>query len=137
MRADLRRLVVERAGQRCEYCLLHRDHQTSVSFHVEHITARQHGGQDLAENLALACHRCNLRKGPNLTAVDPQTGELTRLFHPRQDVWEGHFELRDARIVGLTPKGRATTALFQMNSPDRIELRADLLAAGLWESGGL
>jgi hypothetical protein len=46
MDAALRRLVVERAGDRCEYCHLHSGHQTSVIFHIEHIIARQHGGDD-------------------------------------------------------------------------------------------
>ena len=58
----LRRLVVERADFRCEYCLLHCEYQSSVAFHVEHIIARQHGGADSPANLALACHRCNLHK---------------------------------------------------------------------------
>jgi hypothetical protein len=138
MEDALRRLVVERAGQRCEYCLLHFAHQTSVAFHIEHIIARQHGGNDSPNNLALACHRCNLRKGPNLAGIDPTSGQLTRLFHPRQDHWNGHFELIEGRILGLTAVGRTTATLFRMNTPDRIELRCQLLAAGLWnqvESG--
>jgi len=128
-----RRLVEERAGQRCEYCRLHHDFQPLAPFHVEHITARQHGGDDSTENLAFACHRCNLHKGPNLTSLDPETGELTRLFNPRQDRWIEHFELRQARIIGLTAIGRTTAALLRMNTPDRVELRADLLAIGVWE----
>jgi hypothetical protein len=128
----LRRVVVERAGFRREYCHLHCDHQASAAFHVEHIIACQHGGGDSLENLGLACHRCNLRKGPNLTGLDPETGELTRLFHPRQDSWNGHFAFQRGYIVGLTIVGRTTAALLQMNTPDRIELRLDLLAAGVW-----
>jgi hypothetical protein len=46
----------------------------------------QHGGGDDADNLALACPDCNLRKGPNLTGIDPETGAVVRLFHPRRDV---------------------------------------------------
>ena len=133
MRAALRRLVEDRAGHRCEYCRLHEEFQGVSPFHVEHITARKHGGQHLSENLALACHRCNLHKGPDLTGLDPETGKVTRLFHPRQDRWTEHFEIRAARIVGLTPIGRTTAALLRMNTPDRIELRSSLIAAGLWE----
>ena len=133
MHAALRRFVEERAGQRCEYCRLHHDFQPLSPFHVEHIIARQHGGTDSPENLALACHRCNLHKGPNLTGIDPQTGVLTRLFHPRQDRWMDHFQLRQAVITGRTSLGRTTALLLQMNTPDRIELRGSLLAAGLWE----
>ncbi|HXK07029.1 MAG TPA: HNH endonuclease [Verrucomicrobiae bacterium] len=49
---------------------------------MEHIIAKQHGGPDDADNLALACHRCNLRKGPNLTGIDPQTAEVARPSQP-------------------------------------------------------
>lgn len=133
MDAALRRLVEEHAGHRCEYCRLHQDFQPVMAFHVEHIIARQHRGQDSLENLALACHRCNLQKGPNLSGIDPESGALTRLFHPRRDRWTEHFELRQARVIGLTAVGRTTAELLRMNTPDRIELRHYLLSAGLWE----
>ena len=133
MDAASRRWVIERARYRCEYCRLHQQHQPLVSFHIEHIIARQHSRDDSPENLALACQRCNLRKGANLTGLDPETGQLTRLFHPRQDRWIEHFEFRDGYIVGLTAVGRTTAALLQMNTPDRVELRLNLLTAGLWE----
>jgi len=51
------------------------------------VVPRQHGGTDDPGNLALACHRCNLRKGPNLTGIDPITGEIVPLFDPRRDRW--------------------------------------------------
>jgi hypothetical protein len=73
---------------------------------------RQHEGGDAAENLALACHHCNLHKGPNLSGLDPQTGELTRLFHPRRDRWPEHFSEHDGEVTGLTAIGRATAKLF-------------------------
>jgi 5-methylcytosine-specific restriction endonuclease McrA len=133
MHASLRKLVEDRAGRRCEYYRLSHHFQPLSPFHVEHIIARQHGGTDSPENLALASHRCNLHKGPNLTGLDPETGALTRLYHPRQDHWTKHFELHVALIIGLTAIGRTTAALCRMNTPDRIELRRDLLATGWWE----
>jgi hypothetical protein len=96
-----------------------------VSFHVEHITAKQHGGSDDPKELALACDRCNAYKGPNLTTIDENTGEIVPLFHPRRDNWNDHFELRGSIIVGLTAVGRATARLLNMNSPHRVELRAE------------
>jgi 5-methylcytosine-specific restriction endonuclease McrA len=68
-----RQEVRSRAGDACEYCRLP---QSAIDrrFHVEHVIARQHGGGDDLDNLALACDRCNLYKGPNLTAIDPQSG---------------------------------------------------------------
>ena len=69
--AATRRLVRERAGNRCEYCGLLQAHLTFSVFHIEHIIARQHGGSDDPDNLALACYHCNWHKGTNLTGIDP------------------------------------------------------------------
>ena len=122
MDAATRDLVRRRAQNRCEYCLLPQAY-SELTHHIEHIVAKQHGGGDDIDNLALACHRCNLRKGPNLTGVDPLTGELVHLFHPRRDRWTEHFSLQDVRIVGITPIGRATVHLLSLNDPRRLELR--------------
>jgi 5-methylcytosine-specific restriction endonuclease McrA len=84
MDASARQLVRERAGHRCEYCRMPERH-SALSFHIDHILPRQHGGTDAIENLALACPECNLRKGPNLTGIDPDTGAVIRLFQPRTD----------------------------------------------------
>jgi hypothetical protein len=130
MDAATRRLVRERALERCEYCLL-RQEQSGLTHHVEHIIARQHGGTDDPDNLALACNRCNACKGPNLTGIDPQTSGLVPLFHPRRDHWHDHFEFHQASILGKTPIGRATVAVLQMNDYRRLERRAERLAQGL------
>jgi hypothetical protein len=129
MDAATRGLVWRRADSRCEYCLLAQEH-SELTHHVEHIVARQHGGSDGADNLALACHRCNLRKGPNLSGLDPLSGELLPLFHPRRDEWISHFRLRGAYIEGSTPIGRATVQVLAMNDPRRLELRIELMARG-------
>ena len=129
MDAAGRDVVRRRAGNRCEYCLL-RQQYNRLTHHVEHIIAKQHGGRDDADNLALACHRCNLRKGPNLAGVDPVSGELAPLFHPRRDRWTEHFQFRGVRIEGLTPVGRATVHVLAMNDARRVELRSELLARG-------
>lgn len=120
---SLRKLVKERAGDRCEYCGLHQDHSL-MSFHVEHIIPRQHGGESVLGNLALACPICNLHKGPNLTGIDPDTGEVSRLFHPRQDVWAEHFQVVGTRITGQTTIGRTTAWLLSMNDKDQLRLRS-------------
>jgi len=99
-----------------------------VPHHVEHIIARQHSGGDDIENLALACHRCNLHKGPNLSGIDPVTGEVEVLFHPRRDRWADHFTFRGAYVQGLTACGRTTIAVLALNDARRIELREELLA---------
>jgi hypothetical protein len=119
----LRNLVRSRADGRCEYCSIAETADPFYTFHVEHIIARQHGGETVAENLALACHHCNWHKGPNLAGIDPQTATLVALFHPRRDQWADHFEEVDGHVVGRTPTGRATVQVLQMNLNERVELR--------------
>jgi len=82
------------------------------------------------ENLALACQRCNLHKGPNLSGVDPVTGELVQLFHPRRDRWAEHFRFEGVRLEGLTTTGRATVDVLAMNDARRLELRSELASGG-------
>jgi 5-methylcytosine-specific restriction endonuclease McrA len=129
MDAGTREFVRRRAAYRCEYCLLHQEH-SELTHHIEHIIAKQHGGTDEASNLALACHRCNLRKGPNLTAIDPVTRDIVPLFHPRHNGWAEHFVLEGERVVGLTAVGRATIELLAMNDARRLELRMQILNSG-------
>ncbi len=122
MDAELRDLVWRRAGECCEYCRLPQE-AVPLTFHIEHIIARQHRGPTEANNLALACDRCNAYKGPNLSSIDPELGDAVPLFHPRTDSWDDHFMLNGSEIVGTTPTGRATVELLNMNDPDRMELR--------------
>jgi hypothetical protein len=124
-----RNLVRQRAGERCEYCRLP-ENAVHIPFHIEHIIAKQHGGGDDPANLCLACDRCNLYKGPNLSSIDPQTQATVTLFHPREHTWLDHFTIRGAEIVGLTPTGRATVRLLNMNAKHRLQLRLELLAQG-------
>jgi hypothetical protein len=115
-------LVRTRAKNRCEYCTLPQSF-SALSFHIEHVIARQHGGSDLEKNLALACPECNLRKGPNIATVDPEFGTIVPLFNPRTDSWQEHFENVEGTIMGKTATGRGTEALLAFNSPDRVRLR--------------
>lgn len=135
--------VRRRAGNRCEYCRLPQA-AFPRPFHIEHVIARQHGGQTVASNLALACQMCNLKKGPNLSGVDPDTGTVVRLFHPRQDRWDEHFipvivmgGPGRVEIRGLTDVGRATVNVMALNAPMRQVLRYELWQEGLYrvESG--
>ena len=122
MDAESRQFVRTRAAYQCEYCRLPQEF-SELRFHIEHIVPRQHGGADHLDNLALACPHCNLHKGPNLTGIDPQTGEVIRLFDPRRDAWFEHFRFDTVEIIGLTPKGRATASLLEMNHPERLRVR--------------
>ena len=55
------RLIENRAGGRCEYCGLAQEGQ-EATFHIDHIMPRAAGGPTVAENLAVACVSCSLRK---------------------------------------------------------------------------
>jgi hypothetical protein len=126
----LKDIVRQRAGNRCEYCRLRQEHLPFSTFQVEHVTPRKHGGGDDPANLALACERCNFHKGPNLTGIDPTSGSIVELFHPRQQTWEEHFAFHGPLVVGLTAAGRATVRVLNMNESRRVQLRQELLNAG-------
>ena len=102
----LRDQVRARARNHCEYCLL--PETFLVAHEPDHVIATQHRDPTTMENLALACFDCNRQKGPNISSVDPDTQEVVQLFNPRRDAWSDHFSLNGARIVGVTPAGRAT-----------------------------
>ncbi|WP_461783629.1 HNH endonuclease [Prosthecobacter sp.] len=123
MTEAVRHLVRQRAKHRCEYCQLHQDDSPLAALHIEHIRPIKHGGTDALENLCLACIDCNLHKGTNLTGIDPDTDEITPLFHPRKDNWDEHFGWNGTRIEGSTAVGRATIRVLDLNGDDRLDLR--------------
>jgi len=127
----LRKLVIERAKNRCEYCLL----PESVSLHKhepDHIVPLQHGGQTDVNNLTLSCMRCNRYKGPNVGSFDPETGNLVPFFNPRTQDWANHFELNGAIIRPRTAEARVTVKIFRMNDENRVLERQRLIEASLF-----
>jgi len=126
MHRAMRAFVCDRARDTCEYCRLRQRDLHFPPFHIEHIVPRQHGGSDDDTNLALACHHCNLHKGPNLTGIDPDTGEIMPLFNPRTQIWTEHFGWSGVNVIGRTPVGRTTVVVLAMNAERQIQLRAEL-----------
>lgn len=122
MERELEQLVWARADGRCEYCQFP-DAFAEAPFQIDHIIARKHGGLTVAENLAVACFHCNSYKGTDLTGIDPVTGRIVRLFHPRQDRWSRHFEWHGDELGGLTAIGRATIRVLWINHPLAVEAR--------------
>lgn len=119
----IRAEVRKRAAGCCEYCRL-RSGEPFSPFHVDHVIAQKHKGSDDLDNLCLACFKCNLYKGPNIAAIDPVTDAPVRLFHPRRQVWDDHFELLpDCNIRGRTPEGRVTVQVLRLNDDNRVALR--------------
>lgn len=125
--------VIRRARGQCEYCHFP-ESATELPFHLDHIIAEKHRGPTTAANLAWACFSCNLYKGPNIAGLDPVTGKLTRLFHPRRDVWTGHFHWDGIRLRGMTAVGRTTIAVLAINAADSIAVREALRDEGLFKS---
>jgi hypothetical protein len=125
----LRSLVIERAGGRCEYCQLAQAGQ-AATFHIDHVVPLAAGGPTTAENLALACVSCSLRKAARVSIPDPDTGEHVSMFHPRTQHWSEHFRWDDVHMVGLTSTGRALVAALEMNRPIMLAIRAEEMVLG-------
>lgn len=123
--ADLKREVIERAGNCCEYCRLGQD-DYPFSFHIEHIRAEKHGGLTETDNLCLSCPTCNAYKGSDLTSIDSETDKITPLFNPRLHEWNTHFKLETGEITPHTGIGRATAYLLRFNLRKRINERLAL-----------
>lgn len=109
--ADVRRVVAARDGNRCAYCRTSEEN-CGLAMHLDHIVPEVAGGEDEEENLCLACFSCNVNKGAQQRALDPETGEDVPLFHPVRQRWAEHFGWSQAgtRIFGKTPVGRATVS---------------------------
>lgn len=128
----LRQFVSQRANGRCEYCLLPQTNAIGHKHQPDHILPRQHGGETVEANLALACVFCNRNKGPNIGSFDPLTGNLTPFFNPRLHQWAEHFSLEGTTIRPVTPEGRVTEKIFRFNDKERLAERASLIEAGLY-----
>lgn len=128
---SIRDNVRKRANERCEYCL-RPDFVDTYTPQVDHIRPRKHDGADTLNNLAWACFHCNNAKGSDMGSYDEITDELTPFFNPRTQMWDDHFEIIEGVIAGTTAVGRVTVRLFQMNHPKMIDIRRDLIEAGLW-----
>ncbi|MEO6860785.1 MAG: HNH endonuclease signature motif containing protein [Microcoleus sp.] len=122
--ASLRRMVCDRAKGCCEYCLI--PETLALSSHqVDHIIAEKHRGETVESNLALSCSLCNKNKGSDIASIDPETGEVVRLYNPRKDRWEDNFQLQteSGAIEPLTAIGRVTVRLLQVNGAECLTQR--------------
>ena len=135
MPVAIRRIVWERAGHRCEYCQMSQDYDPAT-FEIDHVVPEKMDGETVDENLALACFKCNNHKGPNIAGIDPADGAKAFLFDPRTDVWSEHFVWDGPFLTGLTPKGRTTVALLQINVGHRVSHRRQLITEGVFPRMG-
>jgi hypothetical protein len=129
--AALRQLVIEQAGSRCGYCLVEQD-LLYVPLEFEHVIPRSRGGLTVAENMWLACSRCNGYKSDQMESIDPETDKLVPIFDPRRDDWWTHFRWSDdgLSVIGLTSTGRATVIALQLNTLQRIKTRLRWVSVG-------
>ena len=125
-----REIIRERAGDCCEYCRVAQTDRFS-KFQIDHVIPLKHGGSDDIDNLCLACLKCNSFKGPNVAALDPDTGEATKLYDPRSQRWVDHFQISsDATLIGISPEGRATIDVLRINEDSRVRQRQVLMILG-------
>lgn len=127
----LRKQVIERAGDCCEYCLIS-SKEKNTSFHIEHIIALKHRGPTILDNLCLSCPHCNANKGSDISSVDWNTETIVPLFNPRKQEWSDHFRLNGALIEPLTPVGKVTVFLLNLNDADRLIERELMIALGVY-----
>jgi hypothetical protein len=124
----------ERAGRRCEYCLLPEHPSLAVAtFHYDHIIPKSAGGGNDQENCAYCCPRCNAAKWTYMHGE--LAGKTVRLFNPRTDEWRNHFKLDpdSMEIIGLTEIGKATVGVLQLNRPEeRLVMRKLLRDSGAY-----
>jgi HNH endonuclease len=126
-----KRLVAERAGYCCEYCLSQEAYSPDY-FSIEHVYPQAILLKHDIENLAFACQSCNNHKYTKTSAVDPLTGVIAPLFNPRIHSWEDHFSWVDdySLIQGRTAIGRCTVTQLRLNRPAVVNLRILLASVG-------
>jgi len=130
--AALRRDVIERASNCCEYCRVSQEDRV-MPYEIDHIIAEKHGGVTTSDNLCWSCYLCNGYKGSDIGSIDwDGSGTLTPLFSPRQQKWTEHFRLdmATAYIEPLTPEGRVTVFLLRLNSDEHVASRRLLMRLG-------
>jgi hypothetical protein len=106
-----------------------------AAFPIDHIIPLSRTGTSDLDNLAFSCISCNAHKWAAIEGRDDLLNEMVRLFHPRIDVWNEHFEWSASQIgllIGKTSIARATLEVLKINSEEMITLRIELEDAGLF-----
>ncbi|MCC6565278.1 MAG: HNH endonuclease [Chloroflexi bacterium] len=128
----LRREIVDRAGGCCEYCRLPVS-ELMFALEIDHVIPEKHGGPTTADNLSLACLRCNRRKGSDIVSFDWETGQRVDLYNPRTMRWDDHFNYQeDGLLASLTAIGAMTIKFLLLNTIERVDERRSLTQYGLY-----
>lgn len=123
---SVRKQVAVRARFLCEYCKI-TEEQSFFAFQIDHVISIRHGGDSTIENLAWTCYPCNHAKGADIGTILLPEIEFVRLFNPRIDQWDDHFELEHGLIHGKTHIALATIKLLKLNDVDRIIERQEIV----------
>src|SRR5260221_4073970 len=91
----LRRTVLARAKNCCEYCLIPQESKL-FTFELDHIIAEKHRGATREDILCFICLNCNRPKGRDFASFDPQPKPLPFLFIPPRDQWYKLFNFHAA-----------------------------------------
>ena len=115
------------ANNRCGYCLSPQ-HLVLGPLEVDHLIPSSLGGSDNESNSWLACRMCNNFKAAQISALDPQTNQIVKLYDPRRQVWGEHFDWTSdgKRIQGLP----ATVLALQLNHFIALTVRENWIAVG-------
>ena len=127
----LRAAIAERDHYRCAYCLTS-EANCGLRRHLDHIIPQAAGGETTLDNLCLVCFSCNVYKGAHRTGYDPLTQTHGPLFHPLRQQWTEHFTWDEGKIhiIGVSPCGRATINVLNMNNPIIVQARRRWVSAG-------
>jgi len=128
---ELRAQLEEIDDHRCAYCQTTQANSGQPMV-LDHVIPTAQGGQTTFENLCFACRRCNEFKGARTELEDPLTGEMTPLFHPRQQVWHEHFTWSNSgtQLVAHTATGRVTIVALNMNNEVIVNARRRWVSVG-------
>ncbi len=126
--SSLREAVMSRAENCCEYCQS-QDKFSPDYFTIDHALPQDEGGTDEISNLAYACFLCNRLKSNKITVLDPLSQAPVTIFNPRNHIWQEHFAWSEdyLRIIGLTPAGRGTVEVLQLNRKKLMDYRMALI----------
>jgi len=125
------KLVWKRARSLCEYCQMPQNFD-SFTHEIDHAIAKKHGGLTVAGNLVLACFPCNNRKGPNIAGIDPDTKKADIAIQPSTASMVAPFPMERPQLIGKTAIGRVTTAVLEINAPERVLIRQTLIEEGVF-----
>jgi hypothetical protein len=127
---DLKAQIQQHDCGRCSYCLT-QEVNSGIALSFDHILPLSRGGTTSFENVCLACRSCNEFKSDQIQAIDPLTGGLVSLFHPRQQSWQEHFAWSEdgTRIEGRSAIGRATVLALQLSHATIVVARRRWVAA--------